>query len=854
MVQGPVSQRKFSRRTVRQAILITVVVIIALLLVAGGWYFISANRQSSQEARQKAMEEQANSLAQDVAAPFNVISSQLQDLAKQPELIALFKQDDALQIAAEADNYIGQFDSALKLRFFLPGGYALDNDSIPPLSFASLDLLHKTEESKEGSVTEVHLFGGPKQHIVSVQRVEDKGGELVGLIHLSLDVGLFEKVFSQLKVPDGGYMELKQGASIELGKAGDPQYKSGNPIIISIPGTRWSVFYWGNGEEVVAQSGDDGSLFSIAAVSLLIIILFVGIVFYLKRRPFSKAVQPKSEVIYAGAVRAIMDGVHPGMERLVPDLPGTVEKRDDVEPVVGQGIIDDDVTLVVGNVDPETGDSEILDLTQAPDESEKKQPIAQDAEKAETPVSEPKEEVKPVKISPSIFRAYDIRGIVGKTLTVEAVTLIGQAIGSEAGDRNQQTVIVGRDGRTSGPELSEALIKGLRSSGRDVIEIGVVPTPVLYYATHTLDTRSGVMLTGSHNGPAYNGLKIVLDGETLSEEAIQKIHKRIKENDLSSGSGSLSSTDVVADYIRRISEDIPVALGGAFKLVIDCGNGVAGVVAPQLFRALGHDVIELYCEVDGKFPNHHPDPSQPKNLNDLIAKVKEESADVGFAFDGDGDRLGVVDSNGKVIWPDRQLMALARDVLSRNPGAEIIFDVKCSRHLKSVIESSGGKALMWKTGHSLIKNKMKEVNAPLAGEMSGHIFFKERWYGFDDALYTAARLLEVLMNAKQKSADFFAELPEDISTPELQINLTEEAHQTFMKDLEPKLAFDGAEIIKTDGFRVEFPDGWGLIRPSNTTPCLVLRFEAESQEALDRIQENFRTVLQAVNPDLQLPF
>ena len=290
------------------------------------------------------------------------------------------------------------------------------------------------------------------------------------------------------------------------------------------------------------------------------------------------------------------------------------------------------------------------------------------------------------------------------------------------------------------------------------------------------------------------------------------------------------------------------------NIVVDCGNGVAGAVAPQLLRALGHDIVELYCDIDGNFPNHHPDPSQPENMQALIDKLKEEQADLGFAFDGDGDRLGVVDDLGNIIWPDRQLMLLAKDVLSRNANMPIIFDVKCSRYLKAIIEASGGQALMWKTGHSLIKAKMKEVNAPLAGEMSGHIFFKERWYGFDDAIYTAARLLEVLMAAKAKPSETFAEMPEGISTPELRIDLPETSHQSFMASLQEKMTFEGAEVIDIDGYRVEFTDGWGLIRPSNTTPCLVLRFEAESQEALDRIQGAFRSILLSINSDLQLPF
>ena len=463
-------------------------------------------------------------------------------------------------------------------------------------------------------------------------------------------------------------------------------------------------------------------------------------------------------------------------------------------------------------------------------------------------------EPKPVSVPADIFRAYDIRGVVGEGLTVEGVYEIGRAIGSEAYDCAQQGLVVARDGRDSSPELSEALIKGLRDVGRDVIDIGLAPTPVLYFATHYLDTQSGVMITGSHNPGEYNGLKIVLDGEALSGEAVAAIRARIAAGDYTNGAGTVQNREMVSEYIRRIGEELPVALGNTYKIAVDCGNGVAGVVAPQLLRALGHDVVELYCEVDGSFPNHHPDPSQPENLADLIELVNRENADFGLAFDGDGDRLGVVDSVGNIIWPDRQMILFVKDVLSRNVGAEIIFDVKCSRHLAQAIEHGGGKPVMWRTGHSLIKSKMKEINSPLAGEMSGHIFFKERWYGFDDALYAAARLVEILLNDGRPPVEVFAELPISASTPELRINMEEDKHAIFMEQLIDGASFEGGELNTIDGIRVDFPDSWGLIRPSNTTPCLVLRFEGDDERALKCVQEKFRTVLLDQDPGLDLPF
>ena len=459
-------------------------------------------------------------------------------------------------------------------------------------------------------------------------------------------------------------------------------------------------------------------------------------------------------------------------------------------------------------------------------------------------------------VPPSIFRAYDIRGVVGQTLTADIAHKIGRGIGTEAEKKGEQEIAVGRDGRNSSPELAGALITGLRESGRDIVDIGMAPTPVLYFATHWLKANSGVMVTGSHNGPEYNGMKVIIAGETLFGDALQVIYRRIVAGEFAGGRGGLQSTDIIADYIKRIAGDISTAPGAAaLKILVDCGNGVAGVVAPQLFRALGHHVVEMYCDVDGDFPNHHPDPSQPENLESLVEQVREQQADIGFAFDGDGDRLGVIDSAGNIIWPDRQLMLLAKDVLSRNKGANIIYDVKCSRYLKTVIESNGGVPLMWKTGHSLIKNKMEEMKAPLAGELSGHIFFKERWYGFDDAIYAGARLLEIIMRAQTRSEDVFAEMPEGVSTPELRVKLPEDSHKTFMQKLKGNVDFPDTQLIDTDGVRVEFQDGWGLIRTSNTSPVLTLRFEAENKAALERIQDRFRRLLQATaDTSLQLTF
>ncbi len=455
-------------------------------------------------------------------------------------------------------------------------------------------------------------------------------------------------------------------------------------------------------------------------------------------------------------------------------------------------------------------------------------------------------------ISQNIFRAYDIRGIVYETLIPDIVYTIGRAFGSQALKDNEKTVIIARDGRISGPELIQALQAGLMDSGCDVIDIGMVPTPVLYFATHLLSARSGIMLTGSHNPPEYNGLKMILAGKTLADQDIQKLYHGIINKDFVTGSGQLKQIQIHDKYIQRITSDIK--LSRPLKIVIDAGNGVAGQIAAQLFRQLGCDVIELFCDIDGSFPHHHPDPSDEKNLQDLINTVEQHHADIGLAFDGDGDRLGIITNRGEIILSDRLLLLFAKDILQRHKNAEIIFDVKCSRHLQSYIEQHGGKPLMWKTGHSLIKAKMQETGALLAGEMSGHIFFKERWYGFDDGLYAAARLLEIVAHQKRTSSEIFAELPDSINTPELKLPVTEEKKWAVLDLLKKRAFFIDADINVIDGIRVDYEDGWGLIRASNTTPNLILRFEADSYASLERIQKIFKQQLLNIDEELSLPF
>lgn len=454
-------------------------------------------------------------------------------------------------------------------------------------------------------------------------------------------------------------------------------------------------------------------------------------------------------------------------------------------------------------------------------------------------------------IHPSIFKAYDIRGIVPSTLDEEVAESLGRAFGTVAWQQGERTVAVGRDGRLSGPSLAAALVRGLVATGVDVIDVGMVTTPMLYFAASTLCT-SGIQVTGSHNPKDYNGFKMVMGGRAIYGEDIQALRRLMETRGWTAAGrpGAIRNINVFAPYRDRIVSG--VKLSRPMKVVVDCGNGVAGASAPAIFRALGCDVVELFSEVDGTFPNHHPDPSKPENLRDLIAALKETGAELGLAFDGDGDRLGIVTRGGNNIYPDRQMMLFAQDVLSRVPGAPIVFDVKCSQRLAPAIRAAGGEAVMYKTGHSLIKARMKEIGAPLGGEMSGHIFFQERWYGFDDGTYAGARLLEILSKHADPSAVLDA-LPTSFSTPELNVKCAEgEPHRLVEQLVASGAPVPGAQRSTIDGLRLDWPDGFGLIRASNTTPVLVLRFEGHTPEALHRIERDMLALLRQVKPDATL--
>ena len=798
----------------------------------------------------------ANSVTKNTALKFTsqveTYSHVLHGLAKDPALVNMFSSKNLQALEQRATELRAVFPKALRVRL-LPATTSQPDKSIEPhFTYACLDLLNQSRKESSQVQVEMHEIEGKQQHIDIMHAVTSRGN-VVGFIQLAVDAALMDD-WTKNAAGDS-YLEIYQkiddGKNILIAKAGNVS-KQGIHAVVDITGTHWQAETW------VPYEGSESAFNTGMVFALIMGLILSGAVVFVLRTLLHKELTgdlDKYLMLITGTLKGAKNHQYDfslvefklaasqvGNIRLdQKNLDRERDTKDNKNSKSTQSSSPDADSLFMAKNSIQL---EELDDMSAFDELDE---VAEQTKS--TPTANPDLPALPEEI----FKAYDIRGIVGETLTAENILLIGHAIGSEAKARGLSSIVFARDGRLSGPELGKALVTGLLASGLKVIDIGMLPTPTLYYAAAELSNGTGVMLTGSHNPSNYNGIKMVLGGDTLSGDVIQSLRQRILNNDLSPGKGTYSNEQVLDKYINRITSDI--TLKRKMKIVIDCGNGVAGAVAPKLFTQLGCDVTPLFCEVDGNFPNHHPDPSQPKNLQDLMAEVKKQNADLGIAFDGDGDRIGVVSGDGKIIWPDRLMMLFAKDVLSRNPGAKIIYDIKCSSNLNTVIEEEGGKPLMWKTGHSLIKAKMKETKALLAGEMSGHIFFKERWYGFDDALYSAARLLEILAGQLRQPRVIFSGLPDSVNTPELKIEMQEGEHFKFMEKLiEKSVEFTDAEITLIDGIRVDYSDSWGLVRASNTTPCLVLRFEGKNKKAMADVQEKFRAVLTSLQPDIKLPF
>jgi len=725
-----------------------------------------------------------------VTAKLATLSSPLRALAADPKVAATLADPNP---RGDSTAFVASLKTTLpslvSLHLVGPDIQTLMASENPGFSYAALDQLFMASKAAKASPAQIDSSG--KVPLLNLVEPIVSKDAVLGFILASFPASEVSGLASALSL-GSGFLELKQ-SGLSLGQVGDVSLLgAANENVKAIDNTRFSIAKSGG----VSQFGEvEGWTTSIALVLLGGLGLLAGL--------FWSSIRAWRQARLEGAQAATA----------ATDKPARLS-------------------------------TPALRLDNVADDS--------NADTQETAPLKPPE-TRGHEVDRSIFRAYDIRGVLDKTLDTRVAKLIGQAVGSEAVERGVTQIVVGRDGRLSGPSLQEALMDGLKSTGLSVIDIGMVPTPVVYFACYQFNTGSGISVTGSHNPPDYNGFKIVLGGETLADEAIQKLWQRIRDGRFKTGNGNIrEQTGILDDYVERIAQDVQIE--EPLKVVVDCGNGVAGVVGPRVLEAIGCQVQSIYAEVDGNFPNHHPDPSDPKNLVDLIALVKSTGADIGLAFDGDGDRLGVVTADGRMIYPDRVLMLFAQDVLSRNPGAAIIFDVKCTGHLSSVILGSGGSPIMWKTGHSLIKAKMRDTMAELAGEMSGHFFFKERWYGFDDGIYAAARLMEILASQGRSPVEVFDELPNSVSTPELKIEMEEGEHYAFIDQFRVSARFDGARITTIDGIRADYEDGWGLVRASNTTPVLVLRFDADNERALERIKNEFRRQILQTRSDLILPF
>ncbi|MDT8372048.1 MAG: phosphomannomutase/phosphoglucomutase [Gammaproteobacteria bacterium] len=795
-------------------------IFIGLALFSGfSWQAQQLSGEQS-EIKNQSQQQIARMVVETVTQHISALNSQMASLAQSPQLIAAMTDNDVTQIQAQQNALKFALPQAQTVCLFNADVDQPDDNACLPISFATLTSLRQAKQDGHADIAMISLTTD-KAHALLAQRIVDSSGQVKGVLVVALKPDLI----SNLILKDyglSGYVELQQKtkqAVVKLASQGDAGLKQNKPLFTqTIADTYWQVAYWSKVSE------------SSTASWLVMVVVLVIVMFMLLLRELWQSLLIRAD---ASSLR-----------QAIKDLQSSkLKPKYHLAHSVFQDVIDEVQTVVHEMVTASTGKV----VTQ------KKQPTSP-LEIHAASVDAVVQKRQEIEIDPAIFKAYDIRGIVGTNINENIVKLLGQAIGSEAQNRSKKRLVVARDGRLSSESLSKALVEGLVSTGCEVVDIGQTATPLMYFACEKLGTQSGVMVTGSHNPSDYNGLKILLDGNNLAGDELKGLYQRIKQGNFVSGNGSKSMADVVDDYIKRIVGD--VRLTRSIKVVIDAGNGVAGLIAPRLLQELGCDVIELNCEVDGTFPGHHPNPSQPENLQDLIKTVAQYDAELGIAFDGDGDRLGVVDASGNPVWPDRLMIMFAQDVLSRQPAATIIYDVKSSTSLADSIMRAGGEAVMSPSGHSIIKNKMREIDAQLAGEMSGHIFFKERWFGFDDGLYAAARLIELLASdpLERTPTEVFAAIPNRENTPEIVIEMAEGENHVFMEQLVSEAHFTGAQVTLIDGIRAEYSNGWGLVRASNTVPSISLRFEADTVENLHYIQQQFKQQMLQVKPTLTLNF
>ncbi|MGZ8180500.1 MAG: phosphomannomutase/phosphoglucomutase [Methylobacter sp.] len=858
---------------VRLFSLLSALAVLMILTAGAGVYWISAAQIA--QAKHDSTEAVAKSVALGITAQVDLLTDELEKMAQDPEVLAAVTSADTAHTHMVAAKLEQHLPGILKVRLLLPGVSELDDKSVPKMGYADLDMVRETFTKNQ--LPAIQGDNGPDRHLAITRRIM-QNNQAVGVILASFNYDFLGKTVQAADLKDG-HLELRQ-ATLALGAAGVPASAepSDDAQKIMVAGTGWELHYQHTAKTNAAGLALIIGMIAVPAL-LALLAFFIGY-----RKLSGMLTQDLGSVLKAckDLLTNKLQGTYPVKLSEMSTLVSTLAQFKRVIDNQDSDVAGDDNTAAnfetndffddfddgmnaggktawLGEAEPHKGRKPAANAATPTRDVNFNKPAVETAKPEIVEKTVPDSFDMPLSTKKTadpgiIFRAYDIRGIVGKTLTKEVVYDIGRALGTQAKEQGCKKIVVGRDGRTSSPALAESLTNGIIATGLNVLDIGMVPTPVLYFVAKHTEGRSGVMVTGSHNPADYNGLKIVINGETLSGEKIQQLKTCMDNQAYAVGeSGSIEQNSQFSnEYIGLISEDIHIAR--SMTVVLDCGNGVAGELGPKLLKTLGCEVMELFCDIDGTFPNHHPDPSNPKNLHELIATVKHYKADIGIAFDGDGDRLGVVDSNGKIIWPDRQMMLFAKDVLAGKPGSEIIYDVKCSRHLADQITKYGGRPTLWKTGHSLMKAKLKETGAKLAGEMSGHIFFNDRWFGFDDALYSSARLIEILSKDTRSSAEVFAGFPDSINTPELNVALEEGENFTFIDSLLKAAKFTGGKITDIDGMRVDFPDGWGLVRASNTTPSLVIRFEADSEAAMNSIQEQFRQLMKTIKPDITLPF
>ncbi|VUD69147.1 Phosphomannomutase/phosphoglucomutase [Thalassocella blandensis] len=826
-----------------------------LICIELGAYLFERFVESERMARLHELAQQhVDSSAKNVEIFLNDTWGKIQRYTARPEMQRAILENNLAQeqkFASEMKSYI---ENVVDIKYFAFGQAALDAETFPPIRFSELEMISKVERG-EKALPEAAKFD--KQWLVTfvagiplpepaaknkkMVRVEEADSEqndtdsliaspgekkIAGTVLVSLDVSqLLRELITRQQVSLGN-MKLVQRFSSETSQnvvdAG--QGNIGEAVTAEVKNSHWHVEFlpsYGMKEQVKS---------SMWLTYTWMIVLFLMLV---------------ATTTVAGAFVGRFIDKRKQREALITESSTPVGKTKQEAAVAGVSLLKAaDILDVEINEEGENllGLSEVeADKNAAESEQEKQEKQKKQRAKAEDDA----------RIPPEIFRAYDIRGIAGKQITRELAELIGRALGSEATDAAQDSLIVARDARNSSPELTEYLIRGILSTGCNVINVGTVPTPLLYFATCRIEScQSGVMVTASHNPKQYNGFKVVINGKSREAEDITAIRERILQNNFYKGQGSESQMDIKQEYIDTIFSD--VALAGDISIVIDAANGVTGNIAPDLFEELGCHVHPLYCDLNGEFPNHDPDPSVEKNLQDLIARVKDMGADLGVAFDGDGDRVNVVTPKGNIIWPDRLLMLFAKDILSRNPGADVVFDVKSTRHLSSCIATNGGRPIMWKTGHAPMKNKVLETGALVGGEYSGHIFIKDRWYGFDDGMYAAARLIEIISLQGQSIDDIFDEFPSSPVTPEIRVEVEEARKFDIIEQLTQLGTFEGGRVVDIDGLRVEYPFGWGLIRASNTSAHLTLRFEGDDEESLHKLKSIFVMELKKVDPSIQI--